>query len=356
MEKQYNHDKRAFLLYEEGNEVAEIPFPYSDTNQRGHVFSEAKASGYSFFVYYRKDVPELGYHLVYAKTEKSKKKRLGWLIPMSALTTEDDDTLVKPHLNEFAFWAYCYLLDLPDIQDALNEDRELGAVLSEKYPDGNLLIIENKQIPEGKTEKSYELSLARNGYFKSASKYINPKIELVSGGDLKLIPASEVLNESGAYVNEYIEEFLAHHVYDENSFIRFFYLYQIVEVLLDAEMVELLKDFAKKLENNQATFRTADKVLQNYTEFDRFKRVVQNAGLKTEVYNSLDTACYDFLGGEPNRRLKNPESIYQVRNHIVHRFRKAVADIESVKDICDHLELYLYDLLIKYKRPNVNRI
>lgn len=30
----------------------------------------------------------------------------------------------------------------------------------------------------------------------------------------------------------------------------------------------------------------------------------------------------------------------KVRNHIVHRFRKAASDEATVKSICDHLELY----------------
>ena len=280
------------------------------------------------------------------------------------------------YLNEYVFWAYCHLLKKREIQDKINDSEEMSFsdILSELYPDGSLLIIEKGKMPEGKTEKSYELSLASNGYFKKQVNYRNPKIKSKSNNKLKLTSASEILNADGSYMNTYINEFLTKHVYNENSFIRFFYLYQIVEILLDAEMVELLRDYAKKIENNEVTFRTAENGLQKNTESERFKKIVERAGLfNKEIYdyNVFDNVCVKFVGLEEEKKekekeikkgtkgvnvdkFKHPEIIYQVRNHIVHRFRKAIADEDTVKDICDHLELYLYDLLIAYKKPDAN--
>ena len=355
MQRQYNHDRRAFLIKDGEDELSAIPFPFPDTNRAGNVFDERNAANYSFSIYYKSNVAELDFHLVKVNTGTGggAPQRLGWMIPLATLTTEDSEVLNVPFLNEFAFWAYCYLLERVDIQNRLNDDDvTFGGVLDSMYPDGCLLIIENAQRPEGKVEKHYELSLAKNGYYKVVSNYHNPKISLRRNDELTLSPAGEIFDAAqGCYVNPYIEEFLEQHVYNTNSFIRFFFLYQIVEVLLDAEMVELLRDFANKIENNQTTYRTADKALQKNTESERFKRVVSHSGLVTANYADLDNVCNGFTGLV---NIENPESIYQVRNHIVHRFRKAVADEVSVKEICDHLELYLYDLLILYKKPDVN--
>lgn len=355
MQRQYNHDRRAFLIKDGEDEFATIPFPFTDTNGAGNVFDERNVANYSFSIYYKSNVAELDYHLVKVNTGAGGGApcRLGWMIPLATLTTEDAGVLAVPYLNEFVFWAYCYLLEQDDIQNGFNdEEASFGDILDSKYPDGCLLIIENAQMPAGKVEKHYELSLARNGYFKVASNYQNPKIALGKNNDLILSPAGEIFDAvQERYMNPYIEEFLSQHVYNPNSFIRFFFLYQIVEVLLDTEMVELLRDFANKIENNQTTYRTADKALQKNTESERFKRVVSHSRLDTANYADLDNACNGFTGLV---NIDNPESIYQVRNHIVHRFRKAVADEVSVKEICDHLELYLYDLLILYKKPDVN--
>lgn len=353
MQRQYNHDRQAFLIKDGEVEFATVSFPFSDTNRAGNVFDEANAANYSYSIYFKKDIAELDYHLVNVNTGAGggHPQRIGWMIPLTTLTTEDPAILSVPFLNEFAFWAYCYLLGIEDIQNGFNdEDASFGEILEEKYPDGYIFITENTQMPAGMTEKRYELSLARQGFFRIASGYTNPKIALNRGDDMVLSPASEIIDGNGNYVNPYIEEFLTQHAYDANSFIRFFYLYQLVEVLLDAEMVELLRDFADKIENNQTTYKTADKALQKNTESERFGRVVRHSGLIVANYTNLDSACNSFLG----MNLVNPESIYQVRNHIVHRFRKAVADEASVKEICDYLELYMYDLLILYKLPDVN--
>lgn len=348
MTLEYNHSRKAFLIKDGGDELADVPFPFTDTNSSGNVFDVANIVNYNVTVYYKKDIPELDYHQVNVVTGSrgGHPKRLGWIIPVATLTTEDEDTLIKPYLCEYSFWAYCYLLSIEEIQNQIVfDDKSLVDILNALYPDGNLLIIEKKQMPTGITEKRYELSLARKGYYQRNSNYKNPIISVSLGETIKLLPAGEILKADNSYVNNYIEEFLSQHVYDTNSFIRFFFLYQIVEVLLDAEMVELLRDFANKLEQNQATYQVADKALQKNTESLRFARVVNNSGLKVGDYAALDNACNSFLGASTGKLLKNPESIYQVRNHIVHRFRKAATDKAAVKNICDYLELYLYDLL-----------
>lgn len=359
MQRQYNHDRQAFLIKDGEEEFTAVPFPYPDTSHRGIVFDETNAANYSFSIYHKKEIAELDYHQVKVNTGAGggNPQRLGWMIPLSTLTTEDPVLLAEPFLNEFVFWAYCHLLNNEAIQNGFyDEESTFGSILDKEYPDGCLLIIDNTQMPVGKTEKHYELSLASYGYFKAEAKYRNPRITLNRADDIVLTSASEIIDAHGNYISAYIDEFLARHTYKVNSFIRFFYLYQIVEVLLDKEMIELLRDFANKIENNQTTYRTADKALQKNTESDCFARVVEHARLVTDNYAALDTVCNTFLGSAAANQLVNPESIYQVRNHIVHRFRKAAADEATVKEICDYLELYLYDLLISYKLPDANRV
>ena len=357
MEKQYNHERKAFIITDQGNEVAIVPFLFPDINHRGDVFSEVNVAKYSFSFYYKKDVPEIDYHLVNINVGAGggHPQRLGWIIPLAALTSEDDDTRAFPFLNDFVFWAFCYLLSQDTILKRIAEDRDaFSDILDTEYPDGCIFIIDKDQMPEGITEKHLELSLARNGFFQVPSGYKNPQIVLPKGAELSLTPASEIINAEGHYLRDYLDEFLKQHAYNSNSFIRFFYLYQIVEILLDAEMIELLRDFANKIENDKATYLVADKALQKNTDSARFSRVVEHSGITIDQYADLDRVCNAFLGSDPAKPLKNPESVYQVRNHIVHRFRKAASDVSTVKDICDYLELYLYDLLINYKLPNAN--
>jgi len=356
MQLTYNHDRKAFLINDGEEELACIPFLFSDLNHQGSVMTLEEAGGYTYAQYYKKDVKELSYRTVYMKNTGESgvdPQRVGWMLPISMLTTEDEETLTKEHVNQYVFFAYCYLLGKEVIQNNLINGKELDEILTKAYPDGCLLIVNKENIPEGFVLKKLELSLARNGYFASATGYANPLIN--EEGNLNLTPACDILKADGTYIDPYIEDFLKKYSYNNNTFIRFLYLYQVEEVLMNREMVSQLEDFLYLLKQNKPNYRKVENGLKETTESKRLKQIVENAHLQSTIINALDQKCNEFLNSEGDNPLVQPESIYQVRNHIVHRFRVASGDENTVKDICDHLELYLYDLLICYKQPKVNR-
>lgn len=356
MQLTYNHDRKAFLINEGIEELACVDFKFSDLDHQGSVMTMEEAGGYTYAEYYKKDVKELSYRIAYLKNvgeDGGDPQRIGWMLPISMLTTEDEETLAKDHVNQYVFFAYCYLLGKEAIQYELINGKELDVILTETYPDGCLLIVNNANIPAAVTLKMLELSLARNGYFASATGYANPLIN--DEGNLNLTPAGEIQKADGSYIDPYIEEFLRKYSYNRNTFIRFLYLYQVEEVLMNTEMVSQLEDFLYLLKQNKPNYRKVENGLKETTESKRLKQIVENAHLQSTIINALDQKCNEFLNSEGDNPLVQPESIYQVRNHIVHRFRVASGDENAVKDICDHLELYLYDLLICYKLPKVNR-
>lgn len=356
MQLTYNHDRKAFLINEGDEELASIDFKFSDLDHQGNVMAIEEAGGYVYADYYKKGVKELSYRTVYVKNTGDgggNPQRVGWMLPISMLTTEDEETLAKEHVNQYVFFAYCYLLGKEAVLNELLNGRELDEILTEAYSDGCLLIVNNANMPAGVTLKKLELSLARNGYFANATGYANPLIS--EEGNLNLTPAGEILNADGTYIDPYLEAFLRQYSYSSNTFIRFLYLYQIEEVLMNTEMVYQLEDFLYLLKQNKPNYRKVENGLKETTESKRLKQIVENAHLHSTIINALDQKCNEFLNSDDDNPLVQPESIYQVRNHIVHRFRVASGDENAVKDICDHLELYLYDLLICYKLPKVNR-
>lgn len=291
----YNPDRKAFLINEGDEELACVDFKFSDLDHNGNVLSMEEADDYTYAEYYKKDVKELAYRITNVNVGGGggDPQRVGWILPIAMLTTEDEDTLVKEHVNQYVFFAYCYLLKKEAIVDELISGRELDEILTEVYPDGCLLIVNNTRMPRGVTLKRLELSLARNGYFLKPTGYANPLIS--ENGNLNLTPASEILKSDNTYVDNYMDTYLSQYVYNLNPFIRFFYLYQIVEVLLDKEMIEILKDFIYLLENSKTSYRTAETALQKHTESERFFRIVQNSGLKVANYAAFDNLCYTFL-------------------------------------------------------------
>lgn len=70
-------------------------------------------------------------------------------------------------------------------------------------------------------------------------------------------------------------------------------------------------------------------------------------------YNDLHCKCVSFLEKRGRKgAIEFPESIYAIRNFIVHDFRFIIDDIklEEIDDINFLFEILVLDLIIKYKR------
>lgn len=352
----YNHDRKAFLIKDGEDELGVVPFPFSDQNHEGALLTMEEAEGYDFSVYYKKGIRELAFRETNLNVGEGggAPQRLGWMLPIATLTTDDPDILAKEHMNQYVFFAYCYFLRKKEVVDRVTiEDRRFGEILGELFPDACLLVANNNRKPEGFTFKKVELSLARNGFYKTPSGFCNPLIN--EEGSLNLTSAAEILKNDDNYVEPYIEDFLTKYAYNDNVFIRFFYLYQILEVLMNREMIQQLEEYLDLLRKVKPNYRKIENGLKETTESKRLAKIVENAKLKSDIIKQLDEKCNAYLESDEDNLLTQPESVYQVRNHIVHRFRIASSDEAGLIDVCNHIELYLYDLLIQYKLPKVNK-
>lgn len=353
----YIKANKEFTITSDDGLSISVPFGFKDSDVNGNQHTPAEAESYVYGLYYKYNVPELEYKKININQglQGGDPKFSGWMLPINLLTTNDPDILNLPHINDYVYYAFCYVLKLPIVAEQLLLERDLSEVLEELYPNGTLLVLNSTRIPNNQTLQKLELSLASYGYFRKPSNHLNSNIaSKVQHDEIALTPCNEILNGDGSYMDPYIGEFLEKYAGEKNSFFRFFYLYQIVEVLLDKELIVKLQDYIKLLETNKATIRKYDKLMQNSTESDRFKAIISNAKLEGVDYPDLKSKCNQFISSEPENILEHPECIYQVRNHVMHRFRKAVEDEQLLADICEHLELYLYDVLIRYKRPKAN--
>lgn len=353
----YNKANKEFTITSDDGLSVSVPFGFKDSDVNGNQHTPTEAESYVYGLYYKHNVPELEYKKIYINqgAQGGDPKFVGWMLPVTLLTTNDPAILALPHINDYVYYAFCYVLKQTKVAEQLLLERDLSEVLDELYPSGTLLVLNSTRIPNVVTLQKLELSLASFGYFREPSNHLNSNIaSKVQNDEIALTPCNEILNGDGSYMDSYISEFLEKYAGEKNSFFRFFYLYQIVEVLLDKELIVKLQDYIKLLETNKATIRKYDKLMQNSTESDRFNTIISNAKLEGVDYPDLKSKCNQFISSELDKPLEHPECIYQVRNHVMHRFRKAVEDEQLLGDICEHLEMYLYDVLIRYKRPKAN--
>lgn len=350
MEIRYDRANKAFLIYDApGAEPACIKFPFVD-GCRENVFENEDINNYTFTVYYCKDVKEVDFYnlFVHDETAIGNKKRIGWIIPLSTLITEEEDILTNPHLSCYAFLAYLHLLTLPEFQDVVDYESFSKVVDSHRFSDMCIVITNNTQFAPNNLVR-LELSFARFGFYKNHVNYKNTAIRFPTNKRLKLYATGDIQQEDGQYIDAYISKFLSDFIIETFPILKFLYLYQIMEILFNIVLVEKLKALLNDVEQDKGSIRELSDELKGQTEFARWESIEEKARINNLKYEELDAKCNAFLGRTTNL-LGHPNSIYQVRNHIIHRFRKVISKPQEIKEICQHFELYLLELLVSYKK------
>lgn len=118
-------------------------------------------------------------------------------------------------------------------------------------------------------------------------------------------------------------------------------------VLLYANSCEDLENLIEEVQNPAGSFKDLSETLKIRKEINRWTTIEERAQIKGLEHTELDEKCRQFLACTDDK-LKHPQSIYSVRNHIIHRFRVAVNQIELLDEINSLFELYLLDVLCRY--------
>ena len=108
-----------------------------------------------------------------------------------------------------------------------------------------------------------------------------------------------------------------------------------------------LKNLIDEVQNPAGSFKDLSETFKIKKEINRWITIEERAQIKGADHTELDEKCRLFLGSKDDK-LKHPQSIYSVRNHIVHRFRVAINQIELLREINSLFELYLLDVLCRY--------
>lgn len=349
METRYDRANKSFLIFDQpGIESARIEFPFED-HCKNLNFEDEDIANYTFSIYFKNKVKETDcYNLfLHDETVQGNKVRIGWGIPLSTLVTEDDDLRCNPHLSCYVFLAYRHLFALPDFAEIVDYKSFSEALSSYISPDACLVITNNGRI-DANILARLELSFARHGFYKNPLCYENNAVRLPNNKKIVLFQTADIQDAVGNYIDSYFLEFISKHITESLPLIRFLYLYQIMEVLFNRVLVQKLKSLLKDIEQDNGSTRELSEELKGQTEYARWEVIEKRAGMQNADYGDLDAKCNAFLG-RTNNLLPHPNSVYQVRNHITHRFRKVIAKANEINEICDLFELYLLDLLINYK-------
>lgn len=295
-------------------------------------------------------------------------KRIGWIIPVSSL-----DSNLHIHKDDIHFLKYAYLAAKACLETewaSVNyNDVEIGLaqslVLSDIFPEFTaVLVISLKTLTEGA-----EFDMDRAVPSMMANGYIPLGREPAGLYDWGFDRASKVFVEMASpapseflVINNLLRAFARA---KDEPVLQFFFLYQIVELLIERVMRHEYAAIASSIisagQDSSKLKVAIDGVGRSVSEAERL-RLLNSKYVKDPVDTvQLDLLCCSFLdliGRTAAAGYKKPKAglhgcLYQVRNAIFHGFRDVpAAALDALQDVVKELLMVISKMLSRYHSPD----
>jgi hypothetical protein len=270
-------------------------------------------------------------------------RRIGWIIPVAALDSAQHDYSKNEHFLRYAWVAMRLALASEQASVFCRKVDVAGRAeisFSELFDPSTALLIVSKETLADTCEFEFEraaASLASFGYVAPSSSdllSLQMLMPLPTGPKLYYDLASAEVGGSSV-----ISSLIQGAVTSQSEVLRFFYLYQIIELLIERVFVEEQADILRDLVSASGDSSRTKDVLYRMSEIANEKRrICILINQYTKIRDPLDPlrgACSDFLrivGRTPGSTFEN--FLYPVRNFIFHQFRQVpAAALEVLEDI-----------------------
>ncbi|MEE4333496.1 hypothetical protein V2J70_08365 [Pseudomonas alliivorans] len=334
------------------NEIVEITTPLSlDTEFRDMEFD----------VYFliKKDIKESDIF----QAIDSNGTRIGWCIPTNALGSDLHDYAGDIHFLRYAYKAIEGALKKLDdtlFKSDVNFNTSNQINFSDLFhPYTALLVVSRLNITTRGALFDFERalpSLVGYGYQPLTTKDpallkhvgLNP-----IGQKLKITLTSHDI-ENHELINSILTSILA---YENNPTFRFFYLYQIFELLIESILKIEQEDVIEQLYQAKLDPARSREILRELKDMigekDRIKLLIEKYSSCTNGLEDIREACKNFLSSVGSTSGTSFEDyFYPVRNFLVHRLRELpLAGTSHLSDIVLHTLNFLPKILFNFKKP-----
>lgn len=292
--------------------------------------------------------------------EKPRDRRIGWCIPVNALCSIDHDCAEDIHFQRYAFAALLTFLNSSDSTLHANQlviEGDQIVSLAQILPSSTSLFIVSVETLVGDFSLARWLpSFATMGYFPLSS--VNPEELCVSRGkvvarEVKIFPVSGEIQDCTHLSLIYGRTY----PYEKSATFQFFYLYQVLEYLMDLvfrnDQKKLIDRFIAVQNDLNATKDLLQGLSGNVSEKKRMARLVSNYCSASGDLGDLINSCCDLLDALGIKRGNSLETtVYQIRNFIFHQFRNFPASAEGqLVPVVQSFEAFLSVLLSKFRVP-----
>ncbi|QPS85247.1 hypothetical protein I6G46_13600 [Serratia plymuthica] len=355
----YNDDEQSFILRnvtEHGNEIRLTYVHPVDRSFEGKEF-------YTFF-FSKKNLKESDIYMIHDERQK----RIGWIIPIISLDSVEHHFAQNEHFLRYSFIAFREAL-----KNSTNEifkknvEKNNGADIesmniSDLFDDSTAVFIVSKEtLPAEKIDNfdlgEYIPSFFSYGYVELTKK--DPSLlffekEIDETETLKLHCASKDIG-SIDYIRSMCSNILP---YESNAIFRFFYIYQVIEMLMDIILNEEHKSIVQELSTISGDMsrikELLDKLSESASEKKRIKLLIEKYTSNSYNMDELRLCCTELLtdlGKKPADGLAG--FLYPIRNFITHQFRNFPPEcINKLSDVTEEFITLLPKMLSNFKIPN----
>ena len=311
-----------------------------------------------FLVYFfaKKDIKESDIFEVHCKNTHFSWARIGWLIPIISLDSADHNYADNPHFLKYAYiGAYKALQLIGDSVYSKNVEKNIDISFLDIFHEFSVVFVVSKELLADFNEfnigRLYP-GLISFGYSQLGT--LNPnEITLIgnqpNGNKLKIEAMSEDI-DNYRLINDLL---FSSFVYEKKAVFKFFYLYQIIELLIEIIYKNEQEIFVERLigakEDLSKTKEIIGEIQEYISERKRIKLLINNYSSvnKNDSLNDLKSVCNNFLvkiGRKEGACFD--DYLYPIRNFIFHQYKDVPSGFCELLDSVVEEFLDIFPLLL----------
>ena len=285
-------------------------------------------------------------------------ERIGWIFPITILESNENDYEDYKNLNNYKFIAYQKMLDLPLIFNG--DDLQEYYTISDFFPDCMVCILSKptiSKIPGFKFDDTL-LSFYNYGYLllnedrKSYVKAIFDRSDFIS--EMRSATRKKIVLRKTSFNirrHNYISSlYHGNLLQSESHLIRFFFLYQVIEYLMQQDYD---KAFALCLKEYNDGNISKNDFKEAINEISRERAIINGifnkCAIEQDLAHSFIGECEILFDSIP-KTIKGTHNItnmvYGLRNLVTHQLRDLTVHDEQLKKIVEIFERLLTNLLV----------
>ena len=329
---------------------------------------DTSSSGFHFEVLpmAKKNLPEDAIHEVWYRGDSESDRRIGWVIPANALSSDQHDFALNEHFLKYAYATIREVLDsLPElVRDALQGPvarRDQQVAFSDLFHDNVCFVIICKELAGKEFDFDRAIPTLISFGFLPLSACDPAEIDWecrdvgTSGAKLKVRATG-----LGVRRPELPAKMMTIAASSRGSAVtQFFYLYQVVELLMDEVLYAVLPNIGRKVTesiNEDQYFLLRDHLesLQSQLgEKARLKLMMKSFAAGEKEIEDLALASAIFLEAVGSSSREGVFLLYEVRNFIVHQARNIPIEAESqLQDVVFEFASFLPKILHNFDRTS----